>query len=108
MQPQLLDYQRRVLLSASTLYACLALALPTAVIAHNHLTRVMIIGVLAAGAVLATAVLRVRELGSHRGVLASALLLSGPVAPLWVARRTQRWKPLLMVRPRPPRGPSAR
>ena len=99
MHRTVLEFQRRFLLGTSLLYGFLATAVPTTLVTHAHLAPSFGLAAATSGLLLMAAVLRVRELGTHRGLLASGLLLAGPLGPLWLARSTRRWKPLLMVRP---------
>jgi hypothetical protein len=98
-----LELHRRVLLTTSSTYGLLAAAVPTSFVAHRHLVLTASFAAAIAAAVLVLAVLWSRDLGHRRGRLASTLLLIGPLGPVWLARRTRRWQPLLLVRPRPSR-----
>ena len=105
MPPTVQEFQRRLLLWTSLIYGILAAAVPTSLIAHPHLALPFEGGAAAAAAALVAAVLRLPGLGIPRGRLASGMLLTGPLGTLWLARRTRRWQPLLLVRPRAaPRG----
>jgi hypothetical protein len=103
VQRSVLEYQRKVLLTTSSTYGTLAAAALTVFFAHRHLT----VDLGAASALPATgmflAVLRTRGLGHHRARLATGLLLTGPLSPVLLARRTRHWRPILLLRPRPSR-----
>ena len=99
MQRTVLQYQRNVLLAASTSYGALAAAVPTAFVAHRHLALSLGVAATLAAAALVVAVLRASDLGRHRGRLATGLLLTGPLSPVILARRTRRWQPVLLLRP---------
>lgn len=101
MQRTVQEIHRTFLLTSSGAYGMLAVAIPAVLVVHRHLLPGLSIATLGAGLVLVAAVLRSRDLGHRRGRLASGLLLAGPLGPVWLARRTRRWQPLLLVRPRP-------
>lgn len=103
MQRTVPEIHRRLLLTGSGAYGMLAVTIPTVLVVHRHLLPDLSIATLVAGLILAAAVLRSRSLGHRRVRLASGLLLAGPLGPVWLAKRTRRWRPLLLVRPRPAR-----
>lgn len=96
-------YQRKVLLTTSSTYGTLAAAVPTAFLAHRHLTVDLGAATTLPATAMFLAVLRTRALGHHRGRLATGLLLTGPLSPVILARRTRHWRPVLLLRPRPSR-----
>lgn len=93
------QYQRALLLRTSAVYALLVTAVPLSLTLHDHLASVTVLAAGLAGACLVVLVLRVRDLGSRRGFLASWVVLTGPAAPWVLARRTRRWRPVLLLRP---------
>jgi hypothetical protein len=95
------ELKRSFLLWTSFVYGVLATAVPTTLLSHRHLAPQFAAAAGATALLLLLEVLRVQELGDRRARLASGLLLAGPLGPLLLARRTRRWQPLLMVRPRP-------
>jgi hypothetical protein len=103
VQRTALEMKRRVLLTTTSAYGLLAAAVPTSFVTHRHLVLTLSVAAALAGSVLTVTILVSRDLGQGRGRLVSTLLLIGPLGPVWLARRTRRWRPLLLVRPRPGR-----
>ena len=95
--------QRRLLLGSSLAYAVLLFAVPGVFLVHEHLTGVVALAASMSATILFIEVVGYRDGGTRRGRLAWQLLLAGPLAPAVVARRTRRWRPVLLVRPVPGR-----
>ena len=93
------QFQRALLLRTSAVYGSLVTALPLSFALHDHLAPMTAVAATIAGACLVIIVMRVRDLGSRRGYLASWVVLAGPAAPWVLARRTRRWRPVLLLRP---------
>lgn len=92
------QFQRRALLTVSAVYAAAYSTLPAAAVLHGHLVRPLTALLLLAAAALLGCVLRFRALRLRPVRLMTLLLLSGPLGPWVVARRTRRLRPLLTLR----------
>lgn len=90
---------RQLLLRLSLAHAVASTAVPTAVFVHDHLVPPFGAVALLTTAALALAILRLRELGGQRRRLLPAVLLTGPLGPWILARRTRALMPVLLLRP---------
>lgn len=94
-----LEFQRRLLLKASVAYALASTAVPTAALLHAHLVPALSVAALVTAAALVISIARLRELGRLRRSLLPAVLLSGPLGPWILARRTRTLLPVRVLRP---------
>lgn len=90
---------RQGLLRLSLAHAVASTSVPAAAFVHQHLVPSFGAVALLTTAALAVAMMRLRELGRQRRRLLPAVLLSGPLGPWILARRTRALLPVLLLRP---------